>query len=652
MNKKKTLILLTSAVSAFAIATGSLVATNTEDVLTRAAEHDFYSITITADNLLHDYAENEYVSGTTVIYTDQLKNPILISFSDVKKQTVNDKLVLTLAPASGVIYNNHYSDNEIRSMEYINLKSEGEYPEDEKLLSIHYSWLLGDYYCNKIVSEKEDHISSGMSYDFEGDKPSYFSVEAFNDDYAVSLSAITLIYPTECKASINPHAVHNINDCSTTKVGEYNTTSFYKFLAEAGQPLENLSLVGLRFISDDEMGWHTITDNSQISGLSIEYVNADSDTVIIGDNDVVISFVFGGIRYNSSSLTLMGYDHYELRDPYPHLENSQIHVKDSDELPKDFAFMYDGTIYFLDSDDSTIDSGHAYKIVEITSDMITKIDDHPFTSLGKHSINLEYLGESIFLQYTVYDPDVCNIRGIGTSVLKADYGITNDQFLNYVATLNTNVFYYESRPDQPSEISMSLLEYHLSDNMFSDFYEFALVDFSYQGYDGQLYVNLTLNEGTHVETYSNTDGVVIFGQSVNSIELFNNGVCKLTSTSSDILVLYRLEDNVLTVTRDGFTAKLDLDNDNKTFVAHVSTATKLFDIKVDFSSLGAPELYDATFYDDNHFEISMFGQVMPLNYEFQNVEQTIVYFEFAVYNLCQGVIDYDQGVMVVTQIQE
>ena len=508
-------------------------------------------------------------------------------------------------------------------------------------------------------NEKNDYdeqsvtLTTGYNYvTFNDYHPNFFMIgdESFN----FSISKIVINY--ECQADTPQY---EILEMQSVEVGGYSLSNADGVLAPIGASLSSLNICRFEICDANYfyMNFEQMPEN-----FTIHYNNSNSSTVLSGTNKASVSFMYGGCLYSSTNVDLIGYGSVDFNaiPSSGYLSSNEIRAKENDNLPNDLLFGISGNIVFYDENDNQVYTCNAWDSeIQITQQNLVLLDTNPFTDVGKHTMVVLYEGMNVELSYEIFDPDYCNIRHIDfNESLRVPVGTSNEDFLTYVLSLTAYVSYYEIDKEDPlpPTVTLTAANFILAPNMFANagYYE---VEINYGNYTGTVYVQAYLEAGNEVKTYTNTNGVEVFGANITGIVIYDNDTCQFVfndSYPSDVYP-YTRDGDIISVNFEGMPLNFEVDDVNDTFVKPQKTANVVKQIYVDFQALGAPDtLYDGTIYDDDTIVFTIEGMDIECAFTIDPNDANIYYFTFVAGQAtpCKGTLDPLTDIMVVEPIAQ
>ncbi len=491
-------------------------------------------------------------------------------------------------------------------------------------------------------------LTTGLNdLDFEAEAPAFIRLSP--DEEPFEFISISIFYT--CVAPVNEREIGNV---TTNRLGAFQIYENRLFATE-GTTLNEINLNGIAVETTDD---HYIGIGEDFSEVTIAYNDAsiaDSTVVVNGGNIVTISFKYNGWRYYSDNIELVGYTTIEPTIANISLYDNEYKIQSSDEtFPENFTLSARYYVNVNDSNGDTIltTQGSIYNI-EITSEMIVSMDEHPFSVRGQHNVTIQYQGFSNTMQYNIYDPSYCNIRAIYlNNTYEVQAGTSKAQFLDEIKDFDFYISYYEYDESLPSTTKLTESNFPtLSDDTFNGASTYIGVDVVYETYVGVVSFRVALSKGEPVKTYTST-GVQIMGgyMTVVAIKIYDNGVAELLEEgeTSGELVQYTKEGTTLTISFSGVAFKFTVDDDNNTFTDYQSSAGVIRSFGVDFSALGGgSDLYDGTQYDDGTVSFFIEGMQFNCDYTEDTSDSRIIYFNFNS-AACVGTFNEDYTVLTVS----
>lgn len=188
--KKKILLLSLGSVLALSTVTASVILLNNKSADSLEGTDVTYSITINADDVS---TSASYESKTVELKTDQLKNPISFTFTNIRRS--GDYLEFK---GSGDGAFGNADSSAIYAIKHIDIYSYED--NDPNIVKIQWGWKVDstvEYpYHAYIYNEYPD----GMIYRFEEDRPDYFKI--VNDDgegKSIKIKKMIVTYGSECE---------------------------------------------------------------------------------------------------------------------------------------------------------------------------------------------------------------------------------------------------------------------------------------------------------------------------------------------------------------------------------------------------------------------------------------------------------------------
>ena len=188
--KKKILLLSLGSVLALSTVAASVILLNNKSADSLEGTDVTYSITINADDVSNSAS---YESKTVELKTDQLKNPISFTFTNIRRS--GDYLEFK---GSGDGTFGNADSSAIYAIKHIDIYSYED--NDPNIVKIQWGWKVDstvEYpYHAYIYNEYPD----GMIYRFEEDRPDYFKI--VNDDgegKSVKIKKMIVTYGSECE---------------------------------------------------------------------------------------------------------------------------------------------------------------------------------------------------------------------------------------------------------------------------------------------------------------------------------------------------------------------------------------------------------------------------------------------------------------------
>lgn len=491
------------------------------------------------------------------------------------------------------------------------------------------------------------------SFSFASIQPNYFYLSSNNNTGAEPILFTKIVIYYSCSEA---ERVSDITSVRQTIDG-YEVSAFNQIFLEAGTNLADIPLANLK------VDYSVVLNNPGVTDVSIEYKEEllkNSTTVIEGEHDVSISFHYNGYLYinSSSAITIVGYDHYSVYNEDEYLMSMEYRIQETNAtFPENFSMIISKEVrYFDSSDNNLLNTSFNIFGIEITDEMVVSMDTDAFTGRGDHTITISYLGNNYSLDYRIYDPEYNNIRSIYISgQFTYEAGVSASVVLADLISAENYVSYYEDKPNQPSSVTLTSENFDITEGMF-DNPGYVQIDFHYQNYVSYVCVRISVARGNFVKTYVNTEGINVGGEILTAVHLYDNGYCEFNEKGDayNELFEYTLVDGVLSVNVYGAIMKFDVEDVNNTFVRHAKVANVIYNLKVNFGALGAPDayMYDGIMYDDNTIEFDLEGMVVECEYTVDANDSNVIYFDFAAGMLyhCKGTIDVTLLQMLVEEV--
>ena len=489
-------------------------------------------------------------------------------------------------------------------------------------------------------------------HSFDLVKPNYIFLQSNNNTGAEPILFTKMEIQYSCSES---GRVKGFNSLRQT-INGFTSDSYNKIILETGTNIADISLADLA------AEYSINLNNPNVTNVSIKYTDdllKDLTVVAEGSHNVSISFNYNGYLYtNSETIAIVGYDHESIYSDDAYVSPREYRIQQSNTpFPEDFRMSVSKSITYYDSTDKAILNNYLSKSgIEITNDMVVKMDDDAFTGRGEHVMKVTYLGHTYTLHYDIYDPSYCNIMSIyysGNFVYPV--GTADSDIIADIVSKDFYVSYYDEDPELPETINLTASNLDTYAGMF-DNPGYVEIPIHYQTYVGTISVRITVTRGNFVKTYTNSEGIMIMYVNVTQIHLYDNGVCEFNEkgVENNELFSYTLVDGVLTVNVEGTIMKFDVEDVNNTFVRHAKEANVIYNLKVNFCALGAPDdyIYDGIMYDDNTIEFNIMGMVVECEYTVDANDSNVIYFDFAAGMLyhCKGTIDVTLLQMLVEEV--
>lgn len=469
--------------------------------------------------------------------------------------------------------------------------------------------------------------------------PGRFYLETSEDD-DFYFSRLTISYG--CVADTPTFDIYHIGNNRTVEGYQVNVND--SLFIPTGDNLSSISLTNCYITVKSGKGFNVYNDN--INNLSITYNESPSTVAIEGRYLATVSFTYGGATYTSDEIYIIGYDHvgYVLDDFY--LADNQLLKQSSDvTIPNAFNLSSYGDLKFYDSSDNVIDycDSNARNIA-VTEDMIVSSDSDRFTGLGQHNMTITYQGLTKSVKYTVYDPTINNIRDLNfQGQLELDKGASLQDFIDLIASSTFFIGYYDMdlAQDLPNFVTLTADNFDLTAGMFDNAGDVE-VPVHYSTFNGIVTVHVHLVKGNLLHTYTNQDGVSVFGDLIYEIAIYDNYTCEFDPGPNSEVFAYTIDGNIITVSFHGMVdIKFVLDDSNYTFDKYSSSGNLVVTLATNFHPAfdGAPDqyVYSAYIYDDYTIVFDM-GMEIATTFTIDPVDSNIIYFEF-MSTPCYGVID-------------
>lgn len=495
--------------------------------------------------------------------------------------------------------------------------------------------------------------SNQASVTFDDYNPGYFYIETL-DHEAFSFSKLVINY--ECVADVPSFTITKLENYA--KIGGYNVSTYDALFIHEGDNLSSISLESYYFTVSSGKGFSV--NDSLVSNLSITYKESESTVALSGSYIATLSFTYGGATYTMNEVYIIGYDHvgYSIEDIY--FTNSEMLRQESDSIiPEEFKINSYGDLIFYDTNDDEIDNYNSYESdIQVTEEMIVTSDADRFTGMGRHDIKITYQGVTRELTYSIYDPTINNIRSLRfNGDLSVDVGASVADFLAVVATGEFYIDYYDTdlAKDLPNSVTLTAENFVLTEGMF-DNNGYVEVSVNYSTYVGAVTVRVKLAKGNLVKTYTNEDGVSMFGDLIHAIAIYDNGTCEIDPGPNSEVFAYRIEDDKLIITYfESVELTFLIDDENNTFDKYSSSGNLLYTLLTNFHNAfpDAPDeyVYPANVYDDYTITISM-GPGGDLTFPF-TIDPDVpgkIYFTF-MGTPCYGMIDFDNLQLTVYLVE-
>lgn len=473
--------------------------------------------------------------------------------------------------------------------------------------------------------------------------PGYFYIETFKSE-EFKFSRLTIYY--ECVADTPSFSIKQLENHGT--VGGHRISTPDCLFIHQGDNLSTISLNDCYIDTDSGKGF-SIND-SLVSNVSITYKSSESVTALEGSNLASLSFSYGGATYSSDEITIVGYDHvnYNIQDIY--LDRSEFLRQENDStIPTDFTLSSGGDLECFNSSDEKFDTFNSYNNdIPVTEEMIVESDSNRFTGLGNHKVKISYNEIVKEFNYQIYDPTINNIRYISfQGKLQLDVGSSIQDFVTLVTSSEFFIDYYdrELAKDLPYFVVLSQDNFDLTEGMF-DTAGYVEVPVHYSTYSGTVSVYVQLAKGNLVKTYTNEDGVSVFGDPIYEIAIYDNNTCELNPGPDSEVFTYRIEDDKLIVNFfESVEITFLIDDVNDTFDKYSSSGNLMYTFKTNFHNAfpGAPNdyLYNANVYDDYSIIFEMGpGTEVSATFTIDQNDSEKIYFTF-MGEQCYGMVDFD-----------
>lgn len=365
--------------------------------------------------------------------------------------------------------------------------------------------------------------SSVYTYTFETNRPNFIEIKGLNS-YPLSFSKIVIYYSCQEEES---------RYYSYFRQEKYDGMSLSSDIRNI---LISHSGSNLTDIESDYFGFYRTNSKkmgTDVTNISIQYVENElknTTTVVEGAHQVNVSYTYGGFTYiNSMSIMLYGFDHFEEDYLNAYLSESEIRVKDNDNIPADLNYrvQYLGLYLCSSSGNQLVYLSFNTDYLPLSETPFTCNDEHPFSTIGDKTITITKLGIDISMIYTVYDPAINNIKDIdyyGTIIVpKQSTGAT---FLKIVQTLTFDVDYYEYDEYAPYEITGQNINFLVDDTTFDVDSNYLDISLTYSTYSGTIRVELIEPDGELVNYYTSYSGVKYAGlqMKIGRVEIYEHRV--------------------------------------------------------------------------------------------------------------------------------
>lgn len=628
MNKKVLLFSFT-AVSAVAVGLSFLATVNNKQPISPMTADAIHPGTIVIDVNNPDLD----VSAGTATFHSAAGNEFSFEMHGFVKE---DGL---LKMPSGATFGNQTILNGITELKFLT-------PNYEQHVRIGWAIDSSDKYDNdKFIIGQGEYSVTFPNYD-----PSFFFMETENDE-EFAFSRLTIYY--ECVADVPTYSIDYIGN--NGQIEGYQINANDVLFAPTASSLSSITLADCYIMPISGYGFN-INDKT-ITDLSIIYEDSDSTLVLEHNNSARLSFKCNGAIYNSDKIIIVGYDHIDFEANHFSLSDTNFLQQESDTIiPEDFYLNVNGQIQFYDSSSVNFDHFNAsLSRVSITESMIIQSDEHRFSELGEHSIKLSYNGVDNVQYYTIYNPEINNIRNVYIPYsLKVPVGSSLEDFITYISEFAAQIQYfdYDKAKEQglPNQVYLGEDNFDLTAGMF-DSGLLVIVPVRYSTYSGTIMVEIEYQKGNPHKVYNNEDGVLIMGDLIHVITTYDNFTCEI-GTGDDLMVFpYTLDGTTMTIMTEYGNLRFTLDDENNTFTKYNSTEGLIMTVHTDFTVLGAPSiLYDGLIYNNGTIVFDIEGMEMACDIEYDPLDSNIIYFDFNMGDIvhCKGTIDPSTLVMVVS----
>lgn len=215
MIKRRIMLCAGAAVASLAVALSFLAINRGVKLLDTKGTDEEFSITIDADDVT---TATSFESKSITVNTDQLGNPIVFDFTDVKRN--GDYLEIKGSEHDGGTFGNNAS-KAIFGMKSIEIFGKEDAPAG--IINVKWGWEEDSVVTYPYNANIYANSETGTQFDFEKDLPDYFKLVNENyDGKSVLLSKIVITYGSECKTQTSygdPYRV--INKLKYKRIGDH-----------------------------------------------------------------------------------------------------------------------------------------------------------------------------------------------------------------------------------------------------------------------------------------------------------------------------------------------------------------------------------------------------------------------------------------------
>ena len=207
---------LMGSISFLCIGISALVVLSSKNTLIRIqGVEDNYSITIKAEDITTSTTK---VSGYCVAHTDQLDNPIMFNYENIKYQQEGENKYIVFGEDAWLGNDNN---SQIRKIDkFVVYGDNGAFTYD-------YGW---NTKIGSIVYTGQDHsgLANGVEISLDDNQPNYFVLMHRDNEDDLKVSKIVLIYSKDCTPGEKPAPIldHIALNGQTTSLSRGGTFSF------------------------------------------------------------------------------------------------------------------------------------------------------------------------------------------------------------------------------------------------------------------------------------------------------------------------------------------------------------------------------------------------------------------------------------------